>query len=202
MKLLVRAILASCVIFNGLAFTDQTEITVSITLTGPVDELIPLLEQLKNMGIGEGLHTSAAEGLEVRIHSVATQEDPKTETEKPKPITAFTGAAVKPQRVAAGKKVLITAHVNDAGRKIDTVVATLTGGKVSHFDLFDNGTRGDAQAGDGIWSVLWPVHPSETGGQHSVVFHAYDANGDRLSLAKRDGKTTPMTYRTTFVVVR
>ena len=102
----------------------------------------------------------------------------------------------------AGTEVLITAEVSDPDSKVDTVVATVTGGNVTLFDLYDNGTNEDAEAGDGTWSVQWSVPVTETVGRHTVKFHAYDANGDRLSLTKRDGKTAPMSFHATFEVVR
>lgn len=201
MSKLLRVAIAAILIFPSGTYGDTSELTVSISISGPVDDLIPLLEQLKEMGIGEGSTTISNSSVEVQFHSIASKEDGTLAAVKPKPVTNFTGATISPQKVKAGKSTLLSAEISDPDRRVDTVEASLKGHTQTWIDLYDNGTRGDVISGDGTWSVLLAVPESAAGGQYSIIFSAYDTNGDPVQLTTSSGKKVPMTLRSSLLVV-
>lgn len=184
------------------------ETTVSVTISGSVDELIPLLRRLKKMGIGTGAEEEVAEGtLRVRMHSVSP---PLSQGEATKgaapgggmPALTLRDAVVLPAQARAGETVLVSLRLADPQGKVDTIGATLRGVKGVGFDLYDNGTRGDAKAGDGVWSFNLVVPESAAPGDHTVVLTAFDRNGAPVPVKDKAGKAVALTARVSFRVLR
>ena len=65
------------------AGSSHGDLTVSVTISGPIDEILPLLEQLKDMGVGA---PSTDESLRVELRSVAKAPEA---AEPPKPPLAL-----------------------------------------------------------------------------------------------------------------
>ncbi|MFZ1948211.1 MAG: glucodextranase DOMON-like domain-containing protein [bacterium] len=100
---------------------------------------------------------------------------------------ALTNPSAFPATIYPGDPVLFAVHVASAGGGIGMVEADLSaiGGSPSA-ELRDDGTGGDAQAGDGTYSTQYTVPVGTAGGSYTVIFHARDAS----NLAKRAASTT------------
>lgn len=166
------------------------EVTVSITISGPVEELVPILKKLQELGLGGA--TPSADPLKLNIRSVITDAEQAGSTPAAQP--AIEKATVEPAAAKPGDTVLITAKVNDPAHVVDTVAATSVGDL--KLDLFDNGTEGDATAGDGVWSrkiTLPPDAKELPAGETAVTVHAYNANGEAVQVVGADGQPAPLT---------
>lgn len=163
----------------------RAEVTVSITISGTVEELVPILQKLQELGLGGA--TASGDPLKLNVHSVMTNEGTPAAAAAP---PAIESAAVEPASAKAGEAVLVTAKIADAGHAIDTVAATVGETKV---DLFDNGMEGDATAGDGIWSRKLTLSPALAAGDVAVAINAYNANGEPVLITGADGQSAPLT---------
>ena len=173
------------------------EVTVSITISGSIDELIPILQKLKELGISDG-GEATGDPLNINLHSVSEVEPAGPPPEPIKPPMALAKLTIDPGDVAPGGKITISAGVTDPDDKIDTVVATLHTQTSFNYDLYDNGEKGDTTPGDGIWSFQIDVPAGAALGEYRVSVLAYDRNGDPINGASG----APLTAETTFRVVR
>ena len=170
----------------------HAEVTVSITITGNIDELIPILQKLQELGLGGA--TASTDPLQLNVHSVMTAEQaaqpvpaaPPTLPAQP----AFSQAAIEPAAAKPGTEVLVTATVADPARAIDTVAASIGETRV---DLFDNGTEGDATAADGIWSRKTVLPATLAAGETAITVHAYNASGEPVTVPGPNNEPTPLT---------
>lgn len=185
----------------------RAEVSISITISGSIDELLPILRQLQNMGVGAGDGTE--DPLKLNVHSVMTGEDmalPGAEpaasaTEAPPPAVVtlgITSASAVPNPAKAGGNVLFTATVGDPNHVVDTVGLTI--GDVT-FDLFDNGANGDLKAMDGIWSRSYELPTTLSPGDHVATINAYDVNGEPVVLAEEGKDIMPIAAETSFTIV-
>ncbi len=95
--------------------------------------------------------------------------------------------AVLPSSYLPGAQVTLTASLSDRGWPSvsgDVLVDVTTPSKTVHasFRLYDDGTHGDATAGDGTWTSVF-MQTAETG-SYKFFFHAIGKN-DRGELAPR-----------------
>lgn len=172
------------------------DVTVSITISGSVDELTAILNQLRNAGIEGGLTPEAAEALKLQMHSEVTGGEP-AEAAPPKPALGFVNPAVAPGTVKIGEKALISVTVQDPDHLIDTIAARV--GDVA-YDLYDDGTHGDAQPLDGVWTREAEISADLFTGEHPITFQAYDANGETIMTAAPDGRAVPLSAQTAVTV--
>ncbi len=189
----------------ALAAMAVADVQVSITLTGDLDELLGILQQLRRMGYGGGGYDE--DPLRLRVHSThqAQQESvmlpPENETVPveeeavpelpPQPVMALNTPAIEPASAAAGSAVRVTVQVIDMENAIDTLSAILNAANVTA-DLFDNGQNGDIAAGDGIWSAMLALPPDLPAGQYEVKILAYDANGAPILTLTPDQRVTQL----------
>lgn len=174
----------------------MAELSVSVTITGDIEEIMPLLQHLNQMGAG--VAPQGEDPLKLRMLSVhgdgATAEAPAVDPAAVEPVPADTRApqpvgpqlvsgAVAPAEVSPGLTVLLTVHVQDKQRAVDTVTATFAGANFA-VDLYDNGTNGDTAAADGTWSANVLVPDDLAGGEYQVEFAAYGTNGKALDTAR------------------
>ena len=189
-----------------LCAVSGADVTVSVQISGTVDELTQILEVLKGLGIGTAEATATEGGLPISLHSLidrpAEAGAAPEPAAPPKPPLAFLAAQTTPDKVHPGNEVLVTLEVSDPDRRVDTIVATLSGATDADYDLFDNGKRGDAVAHDGIWTLALPVPPSAGIGSYVLSFKAYDEFGDQVFLGGDGENRRPLSLRTTFEVVR
>lgn len=176
------------------------EVTVSITISGTIDEIIPVLEQLRGLGVGTAGATD--DPLKLQVHSVMSseeEEEVKTSAEgiAPKPLPTILQATVEPGIAKPGDRVVVKAAIGDPERVVDTVAGTVASTRV---DLFDNGTGGDATAGDGVWSGTLTLPGNVETGANTITITAYNANGEQITLPDADGNLTPLTAEAALTV--
>jgi len=195
----------------------QAELAVSVTITGDLDEILAVLEQLDTMGVGAS--PADDDPFKLQMHSIlpklfdetvllesppeepAPVVPPELPEPPPEPVLGLLEATVDPAVAKPGATVLLTVKVSDPDHRVDTVVATLGGSDGLGFDLYDNGTKGDAKAGDGIWSCAVPVPAHGSGGQYTVTVRAFDARGDLIRTPSPEGEEPmPLTTKTSFSV--
>jgi len=174
---LVMAVAAA----SGFAVSAHAEVTVSITLSGPIEELLPILEQLRTMGVGTG-----NTGPTLEIHSMASASGQHPD----KPPLALLNPAVEPAEAQRGTEVLVTVQCVDPDRIVDTIAVQI--GELAPMDLFDNGTHGDAVGGDGLWSAKVMLDPQLPSGAVALRILAFDANGAPVTVPGPDGTAVPL----------
>lgn len=196
------------------------EVTVSVTLSGDMDEIIGILHQLKRLGAGEG--DAAEDPLRLRVHSVMTGEDlspevlyvaPPTEAPPadegleatpevpPTPALALTNPLLEPNSVAQGDPLLVSVHVVDEASQVDTVTAKVAGTEMS-VDLLDNGTNGDVTAGDGIWTATLQLEEDLRPKNYAVDIFIFDVNGQPIAETRDGEDPLPLWVSQRFEVTR
>jgi len=195
-----RSLVICLLIALGIAAAPaRADVSVSITISGPIEELVPVLQKLQELGLGGASPT--ADPLKLNVHSVMTGAEQAPAPADAVPAApaqpAFESAVVEPATAKAGSPVLITAKVVDPNRAIDTVAASVGDVKV---DLFDNGAQGDVTAGDGVWSRLAPLPATIAAGEITVDVHAYNANGEAVQVPGPDGQPAPLTTQAKLTV--
>jgi len=177
------------------------EITVSVSISGTIEELLPILRHLRDMGYGVGPASAEEDALQLEVFSVMASEGEKSPGEPPesgsekvalRPVLSMKEAAVAPAPITRGETALVTVVITDPDRVVDTVGATLGSLRDNSFDLFDNGTLGDAAANDGIWSRTVEVPATLPVGSHTVRIQAYDVNGDPVMAPAKEGEPLPL----------
>lgn len=118
-------VLVTLIALCGAVAAARAEVTVSITISGTVEELVPILQKLQELGLGGA--TAAGDPLKLNVHSVMTGTEAVPVVTAP---PAIESAAVEPANAKAGEAVLVTAKIVDAGHAIDTVAATIGETKV------------------------------------------------------------------------
>ena len=201
-KMLVCAAIALTCAMPGAS----EDVSVSVNITGSLDELIVVLEKLKELGIGEEQAASVEEPVRVQMHSVATNPVPILPPVVPPvaPIAppqaaaaiSLTQASVVPAQARSGDAVLVSVRVTDPRGEVDTVAATLHGVNGFMFDLYDNGTHGDSVRGDGVWSYSLEIPMLAGADTYRIVVTAYNRNGDIIEVDDAEGESTPVTAET------
>jgi hypothetical protein len=181
------------VMWSGWAFA---ELSVSVTITGPIEEILPVLQHLKDLGIGTG-SAPKDQAVKVEITSVASTGAPAPPPEPPKP--GLLNAKVEPAAAKPGDTVLIAVQVKDPEHVVDTVAAMIEGMDGSA-ELYDNGSHGDATAGDGVWSGSVALKPPIAPGEHVIHVSAFNAAGSLATTKTGDQAPVPLTAQTKITV--
>ncbi len=195
------AVLGWCLL-AGASFAD---VTLSITISGSADELIPLLEKLKDLGIGESAASSeieTEESIQVELHSVSSGEPSVLDREEVEEELGLWGAAIQPSPAKPGDTVTVTLQVADTARRIDTIAVAVSGGDGMLFDLYDNGAHGDETARDGVWSYAFEVPQSIDVDEYSLTIIPYDRRGDEVVAQGADEEKIPLRSELTLPVQR
>lgn len=161
--------------------TAHAEVTVSVTLTGSVDEMLPILQHLRDMGVGIGPSSADSDSIKLQVHSMTTEQEVESAPDAvppPQPVLALTEAAITPAQAKPGEMAVVSVKVCDPDHVVDTLEASV--GELG-IDLADNGSNGDAVAGDGVWSAAVEVPAGAPDGPCSVKITAYDAHGYPVS---------------------
>lgn len=182
------------------------DVSISITISGSIEELLPILRQLQNMGVG--VSDGTEDPLKLNVHSVMTGDDmnlpggaPATAPAPPEPeapaALGIQATSVTPNPAKTGESVLFTATVSDPNHVVDTVGLTI--GDIT-FDLFDNGANGDLKAMDGVWSRSYELPSTLTAGEYVAMINAYDVNGEPVIV--NDGQNAqPIASEAGFAIV-
>ncbi len=192
---LCAAVLLLC---TGLA---RAEVTVSITISGDIDELIPILEHLQRSGTDMGGDEASAEALRFHILSESNGDEAAAATEEesaPKTLS-LRAPSVAPASPAAGSTAVVSVTVTDPQRRVDTVGMAIEGTDFSA-DLLDQGKEGDATAADGIYSRAVTLPEDLAAGEHTVVITGYDRNGAPIKVTGEDGIVTTLTAKAIITV--
>ena len=208
MNTMARMVAVGLVTLGLMTGVAYAELSVSVTISGPLNELLPLLQHLKDMGIGHG---GGESGIKLEMNSVAvpapgpnTAPVPAPETPAaqpapapaapqppPKPILGFSEALVTPAIAKAGTTVLVSVRVSDPDHQVDTIAATVVG-TPGVVDLYDNGTHGDVTAADGIWSAAVTLDSQVKPGDYLVSITAYNRNGLAVMVPGPDKQEIPL----------
>jgi hypothetical protein len=182
--------------------TSRAEIKAEIVIRGDIDELIEVLERLRDLGLGATVES--ANGSKIQLHSVMDEKEIGRGEIAPPPEPevvglAFLWARTEPKVVQAAGTVLVEAKLSDPWREVVSIKATLKGTSYS-FDLIDKGTLGDRVARDGVWSydLVLPEKPDAR--RYGVKIVAYDKNGEIVTVEDEGGKPLPLITETSFEV--
>jgi len=188
-RLTSRIVLGVAIVaaFTGVA---TAELSVTVSITGSIDEVLPLLRHLQDLGIGLG-ESPGTESPKLEVHSVMTGAEP---AQPAPPVLGFQEVVIEPASAKAGDSILVSVRVGDPEHVVDTVAATAAGQTV---DLFDNGTEGDVTPVDGVWSRKLTLPANLPAGDTEISISAYDVNGDAVQLTAPDGTKSPMTTKAT-----
>lgn len=184
-----------------LACPVAAEVTVSVTLTGSVEELLPVLEHLNTLRGGQ--ETASGEEGRVTIESVAgpdAQDASADELPEAAPVPRFGSVAATGSPATPGGVVLLTVQVVDPDRQVDTVAGIVESTGNNSFDFFDNGTHGDAIARDGVWSHALSITAAWPTGVHAVRVTAFDAFGAPVRVTKASGDAEILSATIPFMV--
>lgn len=208
---LTLAIAMALLVVPGQA---RAEVTVSITLSGSIEELIPIMQQLKQI-VAKGTDAKGEDGpvMKVQMHSITSPSDarfnprptyavPPTAVPKPapKPALALMPPTLSPGVVAPGTSITVTTEVYDRDHRIDTMSLVIADSGLS-FELYDNGTNNDKKARDGVWTTQIDLPEDIAAGSHIVKIMAYDRNGEALSIkTKGKEKGKPLTSETALLI--
>lgn len=180
----------------------QGQVTVTVTLSGSVEEMLPILQHLRDMGFGDAAEIEVSggdEAIRMSVHSVMESGEETSEgaVEEAKGPALFNGRFA-PATAKGGDVVLLTVEVNDPDNVVDTVSARFRDIPDATLDLFDNGTQGDRTVGDAVWSRRVPVFPQLQTGEHVLEIFAYDVNGQPVA----EDEGSPIQAEATFTVTK
>lgn len=174
-----------------VAMQAMAETTVSITINGPIEDMVALLQHLKDIGVGSVPGPSNGQ-YKVTIKSVATTTTETAQAQAPeKPPLALEDAKAEPAAAKPGDAVLVTVKVSDPDHAIDTIAAAVDGAQGST-ELYDNGAQGDATAADGTWTASVVLSPQTAPGEHVITISAYNAAGNPVMKAAENQASVPL----------
>lgn len=177
------------------------EIQVSVTISGNLEEMLPILMQLKESG--SQIKLESDDEVRVHVHSVTSEKGDMhvgQEAEEVKAPTASNPALVEPkivpESVKAGEEITLTVKLADPNRVVDTLSAEVAIPKPVTVDLFDKGDEGDEVAGDNIWTRKLMIPADTPVGSYEVRISAFDADGKPIQIVKPDGTQAPLMITT------
>ena len=215
MNTMTRLVTVGLISLGWITGVAHAELSVSVTISGPPDELLPLLQHIKDMGIGHG---GGESGIKLEMNSVSAPASPAPATASgpetpalpqpttppappapPKPVLGFTEAQSVPATAKPGNTILISVRVGDPDHQIDTIAATVVG-TPGVVDLYDNGTHGDATTADGIWSASIPLNSQVKPGDYLITITAYNRNGLAVMVPGPDKQEIPLSAQAKITV--
>ncbi|MCC6144859.1 MAG: hypothetical protein IT368_13720 [Candidatus Hydrogenedentes bacterium] len=102
-------------------------------------------------------------------------------------------AQITPPALHPGATALITLEVKDKHRIIERVEGQLKEDDRITLKLYDDGTHGDVEAGDSIWSLQVDVPDEAPPGEFAVDFVAYRSDGQPVPIRDDQGNVTILT---------
>jgi hypothetical protein len=198
-NVLVAGLIAT--LSSGAALAAGGGPEVSVSISGSLNEMLPVLELLRNMGFGFETPADDENALRLEVHSIVRDTDllkgavgmPATEAseeaeeaaaDKPdeQPVAldklGLYAAEVDPSTVEPGAKVTVSVVVGDPENMVDTVAASVVGQEGAMADLYDDGTHGDAGASDNTWTCALTLPEDMLSGPYQIEIVAYDEYGD------------------------
>jgi hypothetical protein len=102
-------------------------------------------------------------------------------------------ALITPPALHPGATALITLEVKDKHGIVQRVEGQLKEDDRITLKLYDDGTHGDVEAGDSIWSLQVDVPAEAPPGEFAVDFVAYRADGQPVPIRDEQGNVTILT---------
>lgn len=122
-----------------------------------------------------------------RVPNVQPGPAPLPDTPPEAPTPRLEDPVLQPSAAAPGATLSARVEVADPDAAVDMVEAQFAVPGGLTLDLFDNGSRGDDQPGDGTWTRTVPIPPQTPPGDYLVTFTAYDVNGQPVEVTAPDG---------------
>ncbi|GEM_PF-3246471 len=96
-------------------------------------------------------------------------------------VPVLANAAATPASTRAGRTVTFTVEASDDGMVASVTIDLSPMGATATEALYDDGTHGDAIAGDGTWTLDFTLPGSQTDGNYTLTLTATDDAGDASS---------------------
>ncbi len=184
----------SLALILGIALLSLTpvahaELEVSLTVSGEIREIQALLsyiEQRNREGANEGDNP-----LKISVHSIAGGGSPTATM--PRPVTLAT-PQLSAEKLTPGQPALVTVAVRDDRDEVDTLAIEVVGTNLKT-DLYDDGTHGDVDPGDNVWSVTLTPMEATPAGEYELIITGYDPKGRPLTTIRQDGAEHPVQVR-------
>ena len=167
----------------------HAELEVSLTVSGEIGEIQALLsyiEQRNRAGADEGNNP-----LKISVHSIAGGDS--LPANMPHPVTLET-PQLSAEKLTPGQPALVTVAVRDDRDEVDTLAIEVVGTNLKT-DLYDDGTHGDEDPGDSVWSVTLTPMEATPAGEYELIITGYDPKGRPLTSAREDGAESPVQVR-------
>ena len=117
------------------------------------------------------------------------------------PRLAMMDARSEPAALSAGDDSILCVKVIDTQGVVASVTATVREYREVSLPLNDSGERGDAVAGDGVWSFAFTIPGEAPPGEYNWDFEAFDAGGDPVEVTTEEGGEEPLTAEAAIEVV-
>jgi len=174
----------------------RAELEVSLTVSGEIREIQALLsyiEQRNRAGADEGDNP-----LKISVHSIAGGD--AVPANMPRPVTLAT-PQLSAEILTPGQPALVTVAVMDDRDEVDTLAIEVVGTNLKT-DLYDDGTHGDVDPGDNVWSVTLTPMEATPAGEYELIITGYDPKGRPLTTAQQDGAESPVHVRRKITIER
>jgi len=113
----------------------------------------------------------------------------------------LTMATITPARLRPGDTAVLTVKVErDRFHIVDKVSGVVREYRHTTFNLKDDGNPPDAEAGDGIWSMLVTVPFTAPPGGFTLELSGYDAQGSVIPVRGPQGGEMPMSTSLVFSI--
>lgn len=173
----------------------RAELEVSLTVSGEIREIQALLsyiEERNQSGADEGDNP-----LKISVHSIAGGD---AAANMPRPVTLAT-PQLSAEKLTPGQPALVTLAVLDDRDEVDTLAIEVVGTNLKT-DLYDDGTHGDVDPGDNVWSVTLTPMEATPAGEYELIITGYDPKGRPLTTIRQDGSETPVQVRRNVTIER
>lgn len=174
----------------------RAELEVSLTISGEIREIQALLsyiEQRNRAGADEGDNP-----LKISVHSIAGGD--AVPASMPRPVTLAT-PQLSAEKLTPGQPALVTVAVLDDRDEVDTLAIEVVGTNLKT-DLYDDGTHGDVDPNDNVWSVTLTPMEATPAGEYELIITGYDPKGRPLTTAHQDGAESPVQVRREITIER
>lgn len=195
-------ILALAAVWCGGAWATGSGPEVTVSISGTLNDMLPVLQLLRNMGFGFESPEDAEQPLRLEVHSVVSDGDlikdavagdipgvAERAAQDAAPVPDKLGLynpAVDPASATPGNSMTVSVMLADPERLVDTMSARIVGAEGALADLYNDGTHGDAAANDATWTGTLVLPATLLAGAHHIELVAYDDYGDPV--AGEDGE--------------
>ncbi len=190
---------------TGSAWAAGSGPEVSVSISGSLNDMLPVLQLLRNMGFGFESPDDAEQPLRLEVHSVVTDGDliqsaaagdipgmgERAEQAALPDTPGLYHPAADPASAKPGGPITVSVMLVDPERRVDTLSARIVGAEGVLADLYNDGTHGDVTPNDATWTGTLALPSTLITGSHLVELTAYDNYGDPVA----DENGEPMRLR-------